>query len=423
MYHLRAKIHARSSGKSAVACAAYRAGERLIDERFGKTQDYSRKQGVVESGIEAPTGAAAWVKDRGRLWNAVEQAEGRKNSRLSREFEVSLPHELSAAARKELVQGFIRDELVKRGMVADWAIHEPNRRGDQRAYHVHIMTTTRAIGPEGFGAKVRAWDKRDTLVAVREAWAIHANRALERAGIEARIDHRTLEAQGIRRMPVITKGVKLTEMERSKKWKSVAKEILDRMKAENMPKRTPELAWDIYRHNTKAEAIGYVLDAVDDPTKIPEAKAHLLALREKIIEKEASVWTEAHEKALATATKKQREANQKLVRFERANPEPDFSKRLLESDQHHGARLEQARAEWRRSRWAYSDAAKRADEEVQRLTYQDNPRNRGGAAYDTRPEYQDLHAFARLLSDLPRELSQERSKERGRDRDDRGLGR
>ena len=181
----------RSVGRSAVACAAYRAREKLQDERTGEEFDYTRKQGVQEAFILAPEGAPEWVQDRGELWNRVEASEKRCDSQLARELNVSLPHELTAEQRRSLIEGFAREQFVDQGMIADVAIHQ----SEGLNHHAHIMLTLREVGPEGFGKKVREWNKPEMLQGWRREWATAANRELELAGHQARIDHRTLRAQ------------------------------------------------------------------------------------------------------------------------------------------------------------------------------------------------------------------------------------
>lgn len=180
-------------GRSAVACAAYRAGIALQDSKTREIKDYSERGGVVETLILAPPGSPDWVHDREQLWNAVEAKENRRDSRLAREIDIALPRELSKQQQSELVRDFVQTQFVDQGMVADVAIHSPSR--TVRNPHVHIMLTTREITPEGFGKKVRDWDRLDFLQETRERWQEKANLHLERAGLEARIDHRSLEAQ------------------------------------------------------------------------------------------------------------------------------------------------------------------------------------------------------------------------------------
>ena len=195
IYHLRATMISRSQGRSATAAIAYRVAERIEDRRTGLTFDYAARGGVDHTEILAPDHAPDWVSDRSELWNRVEESETRKNSQVAREVRVALPDELTHAERVELVRDFVRGQFVDRGMVADIALHAPGREGDERNHHAHILLTTREIGPEGFTTKNRDWNKVEVLEGWREAWARDSNAALERAGIEDRVDHRTLVAQ------------------------------------------------------------------------------------------------------------------------------------------------------------------------------------------------------------------------------------
>ena len=185
----------RSQGRSATAAIAYRVAERIEDRRTGLVFDYRARAGVDHVEILAPAHAPDWVRDRSELWNRVEEAETRKNSQVAREIRVALPAELDHGQRVELVRDFCQRQFVDRGMIADIALHAPGREGDDRNHHAHILLTTREIGAEGFTTKNRDWNAVEVLEGWREAWARGSNRALERAGIEERIDHRTLEAQ------------------------------------------------------------------------------------------------------------------------------------------------------------------------------------------------------------------------------------
>ena len=185
----------RSQGRSATAAIAYRVAERIEDRRTGLVFDYAARGGVDHTEILAPDHAPDWVRDRSELWNRVEESETRKNSQVAREVRVALPAELTHAQRVELVRDFAQEQFVDRGMIADIALHAPGRDGDDRNHHAHILLTTREIGPEGFTTKNRDWNKVEVLEGWREAWARDSNAALERAGIEDRVDHRTLVAQ------------------------------------------------------------------------------------------------------------------------------------------------------------------------------------------------------------------------------------
>lgn len=209
IYHLSAKIISRSSGRSATASSAYRAGIAITDNRTGLTHDYTKKKGIDHSEIIAPKSAPNWVQDRAQLWNEVEQAEKRKDAQLCREIEVSLPKELTPEDMKNLVRSFATSEFVERGMIADINLHHIESDNP----HAHILLTTREITPEGFGQKNRTWNDKEHLNTWRSNWEKHTNHALERAGSKERIDHRTLEAQGIGRIPQIHLGAKVIEME------------------------------------------------------------------------------------------------------------------------------------------------------------------------------------------------------------------
>tara|TARA_R110000868_G_C10964052_1_gene768844 strand:+ start:2189 stop:3307 length:1119 start_codon:yes stop_codon:yes gene_type:complete len=202
IYHLTAQVISRSSGRSAIAAAAYRHGIKLVDERTGEQHDYSRKKGVEHSEIIAQQGAPDWVRDHGALWNTVEAAENRKDAQLAREIEISIPRELSPSQSLEAVRSYVHENFVNKGMVADLAIHtkksnEPDLTFDGLERHAHIMLTMRQIDGGSFGKKDRSWNDRKALEAWRENWAQTANQALQIAGRPEQIDHRTLQAQKV----------------------------------------------------------------------------------------------------------------------------------------------------------------------------------------------------------------------------------
>jgi len=210
IYHFAAQVISRAAGRSATAAAAYRAGERIHDERTGITFDYGKKSGVEHTEIIAPTHSPEWVKNRSALWNAIEKVEKRKDSQVCREIEVALPVELNHAQQTNLIRDFVKKHFVDGGMIADIAIHRPKKENP----HCHILLTMRDIGPEGFGPKNRAWNDKNNIEIWRKKWADYTNKALENAGFDIRIDHRTLEAQGIDRIPQIHIGPKVLEMEK-----------------------------------------------------------------------------------------------------------------------------------------------------------------------------------------------------------------
>lgn len=195
LYHFTMQVIRRAAGRSAVQCAAYRSGTNLVDERTGRRFDFSKKLGVIHTEILAPEGAPSWVFERSELWNTVQSWERRKDAQLAREFEIAIPQELSREAGLQLVRDFVNDEFVARGMVADIGIHEeePGRA------HAHVMLTMRHLDLEdgSFGNKCTDWNKRELFLHWRESWAVYANRALDREGHEARIDHRSYARRGL----------------------------------------------------------------------------------------------------------------------------------------------------------------------------------------------------------------------------------
>lgn len=216
IYHLSVKTISRSAGRSATAAAAYRAGCKIADERTGEIHDYTHKGGVVSAELHLPKNAPEWANDRAALWNAAEVAETRKNSTVSREFEIALPAELTKEQRRELANELAREIVKKHGCGVDVCIHEPNKKGDQQNHHAHILLTTRRLSSDGFGEKTRELDER-TSGAVdhwRERFAQLQNAALESAGHSARVDHRSLENQGIERVPTVHLGATATAIER-----------------------------------------------------------------------------------------------------------------------------------------------------------------------------------------------------------------
>ena len=198
-YHLSVKTIKRSAGRSVVAAAAYRVGERIECQREGRIHDYTRKQGIEETFIVAPETAPAWATDRSRLWNEAEASETRRNSVTGREWELALPSEISADDRAQITRQFAEELVSRYGVAVDVAIHAPHRDGDQRNHHAHVLTSTRKLEAEGFTAKTRVLDSAKTggveIEQMRGVWAELQNQALERVGEVERVDHRSLEAQ------------------------------------------------------------------------------------------------------------------------------------------------------------------------------------------------------------------------------------
>lgn len=197
IFHFSAKVIGRSSGRSSVAAAAYRAGERLHDERIDRDHDFTSKAGVVHSEVLLPEGASPELADRAKLWNAVEKAEKRKDAQLAREVEFALPRELSQEDAIELAREFVEAEFVAEGMIADLNVHWDIGKDGQAKPHTHVMLTMREVVGDKFGAKVREWNRSELIEQWRERWAEHVNLALAERDIDARIDHSSLAGQGI----------------------------------------------------------------------------------------------------------------------------------------------------------------------------------------------------------------------------------
>jgi hypothetical protein len=207
----------RSAGRRATAAAAYRSGERIRDERTGELFNQTRRRDVLHTEILLPAHFAGepveWARNRERLWNTAEHAEKRHNSRVAREYQVTLPAELDAVRRVALARAFAREIADRYKVAVDLAVHEPPAGGDPRNFHAHLLTTTREVTPAGLGAKAGIDmdqrerrrrglpDHRQEYINLRERWATLTNAALREANIDARIDHRSLAARGLDREP------------------------------------------------------------------------------------------------------------------------------------------------------------------------------------------------------------------------------
>lgn len=196
IYHFSVKAISRGAGRSAVACAAYRSGEKLVCDYYGIEQDYTKKTGVEFTNIYAPENTNPNFLDRQKLWNAVEKSERRKDALLAREFEIAFPKELNQEQRQTLLDELCQGIVKKHGVVVDAAIHAPHTGSgsDERNYHAHIMFTTRAINKNGdFESKKYRDFSRDNGTGVVTQWrsdyADLVNRQLELIGSNERVTH------------------------------------------------------------------------------------------------------------------------------------------------------------------------------------------------------------------------------------------
>ena len=219
IYHFSVKNISRADGRSAVAAAAYRSGEKLIDERQGKEQDYTKKTGVELKKIYAPEHTNPELLDRNQLWNKVEKVESRKNSQLAREFEIAFPQELNQEQRQKMLDELCQKIVERHGVVVDAAIHAPHTASgsDERNYHAHILLTTRSINERGeLGNKTREFNDhgKQQVEHWREQFAELCNHHLEQVGSLQRVDHRSYKAQGLGLEATQHEGSKVTQLRR-----------------------------------------------------------------------------------------------------------------------------------------------------------------------------------------------------------------
>ena len=238
IYHCNISIVSRGKGKSAVAAAAYRSGEKITNEWDGMTHDYTRKRGVVHTEILLPPHAPPSFSDRATLWNSVELYEKAGNAQLAREIDAALPIELSREEQIRLVREYCSSQFVSRGMCVDFAIHDT----DSGNPHCHIMLTMRPLDERGAwaakskkeydldenGERIRlpsgrykthkvdltGWNDKGNALLWRKAWADISNAYLERAGSPERIDHRSNAERGIDELPTVHMGVAACQMEK-----------------------------------------------------------------------------------------------------------------------------------------------------------------------------------------------------------------
>ena len=246
IYHMQAKVVSRGSGRSAVAASAYMSCSRMYNDYDGIQHDYTRKQGLIYQEVMLPPMAPSKWNDREQLWNAVEENEKTKDSRLAREFVVALPVELDKDSNISLLQDFIKKNFVNMGMCADFAIHDT----DGHNPHAHILLTVRPLNENGtwqyktekeylcikdgeekgyeridkhpkssrYGRQnpiSEQWNSDEQLCIWRANWTDAVNKMLARNQINATIDHRSFADQGITEQPTIHEGYIAQNMEKN----------------------------------------------------------------------------------------------------------------------------------------------------------------------------------------------------------------
>ena len=300
IFHLSVKMISRGKGKSAVAAAAYRSGEKITNEYNGITHDYTRKRGVVMTSILLPDNAPIEYYSRSKLWNAVEKIEKAKNAQLAREVEVSIPKELDFLEGYHLVTEFCQKNFIEKGMVADICFHD---KGDDNP-HAHIMLTVRPFNKDrNWGSKQKKvyildengekiydrekrqykcksipttdWNDRGNAEKWRKSWAELGNTYLQQAGREERIDHRSYERQGLDILPTQHLGTAASQME-NKNIKTERGEVNRHIRIVNQTIRfyNEEIA------KLKEEAKQFVQSVKD---KVIKVARHLEQLRKNLL--------------------------------------------------------------------------------------------------------------------------------------------
>lgn len=237
IFHMSFSNISAGKGRSAIASAAYRSGEKLFDDKEGRHYFYARSV-MPESFILTPKNAPEWAGNREQLWNEVEKKDRKSNSRYAKEFNVALPVELSKSEQKELLTKYVQENFVDQGMVADVVIHHDHPDNP----HAHVMLTNRPFNPDGsWGLKAKTqyikdengkqlltksgfpkqrkiwlvdWDKKEKITEWRHNWAVSVNQVLEQKNIPDRISEKSFENQGIDEVPTQHEGINSKRHER-----------------------------------------------------------------------------------------------------------------------------------------------------------------------------------------------------------------
>jgi hypothetical protein len=241
LYHFHVTQIGRSAGQSAVAAAAYRSGEKLHSLYYGEDADYTRKGGVICSEILLPVHAPSEYADREKLWNAIENVERHPKAQLAYSFDIALQNEFSMEENTALARQFLLEEFVSRGMIVDFAVHQPDKEGGISNPHFHVLCPIRPLNPDGtWGAKQHReyvldehgervkdeaghavfnavpttdWGRPETLERWRQAWADLCNAKFSEKKLTNHIDHRSYERQGVDQLPTVHEGVAVRQME------------------------------------------------------------------------------------------------------------------------------------------------------------------------------------------------------------------
>ncbi|MGH8211430.1 MAG: MobQ family relaxase [Steroidobacteraceae bacterium] len=328
IFHFDIKSIKRSAGQQATGAAAYRAGERIRDERTGDLHNHSRRTDVRHTEIFLPAKLGAspmeWARDRASLWNAVEAAEKRRDSRVAREYQVALPPELSADQRVALARSFSRELSERYGVAVDLAVHDPKPGGNALNFHAHLLTTTREVTPAGLGAKAgldmgavaRATqgltDHSEEYTALRERWATLTNQALHEAHIEARVDHRTLTAQGLDRQPLVHVPMEFYRLEK----RGVSSAVAARLREDYRARVAARLERSAGPARLQAAP---QREQVIDPRSVEEIRRHAVQAWLRMRSKEAE---SSPEKGAGSERGRERPGEQQLDRGQESDQPP-----------------------------------------------------------------------------------------------------
>jgi MobA/MobL family len=444
-YFLLMKVLSRNKGSSVIRAAAYRAGERILESRTGRTHDYTSRHDVVEKEIRLPSeftnnGGVDWARDRSTLWSVVD-SNPRRDARLASEVLVILPPELSAVQRTELVRNYAQELADRYRSAVDFAVHEPRENADPRNHHAHMLMTAREVTPEGMGRRTAlsggdqwrtvqglgSW--REELPWMRERWAHLTNEALHGAGLEARVDHRSFKAQGLDVEPTATIPQKIYYTERRTGVGTHAGDEIrafhrERVEARAQGKEALELVLQRQREQTRSRLAEYAIQRAGQPKKrlSPEAE------RERRIQRQRD-WRSANGE---TYNQKRREQYREKVQA--GGGDYDRQREALRRRQRE---LYHANVEAnRKKRENYADRMRRLEKGIERIvelregvakaasisreqfpqsaTAEQSARN--WAAYRERQQ-----AEAALQQNAKQTVSHERELEKGREVTSRGL--
>jgi len=373
-YFLLVKVFSRAKGSRVTRAAAYRAGERIHDDRTSESYNYSDRRDIIHSEIILPEGVSQtsdieWARNRAKLWNAAEKAGNRRNSRLGREVLVILPPEINASSRTELARKFAVELSEKYRNAVDFAVHEPREGSDERHHHAHLLMTTREVTPKGLGTRtildLSGTERRsrglgpskDDLLWIRKRWADLTNQALADAGLSQRVDHRSYRLQGLDRDPAVALPQKVFYAERKHGRTAAGDEIRARHRERAEARQRGEKALQLVLQRQKDEARRAASQRVRDPNIRHGVlnRDELNALRRQHYQENKQVFNQ-----------RRRESQRELVRV-------DGNTRK--------SRLELRREKWRQQFQALTEKQRQAERAKARERY----RKRVAAAEQRQP--------------------------------------